>query len=120
MMGRAKPKAMSEAELAAYIRDVAFEVFAHGAWFETVDDESCPDPGDLFLNATVGVLRLLFILADSKSVAPEVVMQAVGYAVGDRARPQDGDLQAHARRVMLGGFIQGVTGDTIGQTEGRA
>lgn len=119
-MGKRKPKVATEAEIAAAIRAEAFEVFAAGAWYESVDDLVCPDQAQLFLNATVGVARLLFILADEKDVAPEVLLQAFGFAAGDRTRPQDASFHEHAKAVLLEGYRQGVTGDTIGQTVGAA
>lgn len=119
-MGKRKPKVPTDAAMIAAIRGEAFEVFAAGAWYENVDDTVCPDPGQLFLNATVGVARLLFILADEKSIAPEVLIQAFGLAAGDRTRPQDESFHEHAKAVMLEGYRQGETGDTIGQTVGVA
>lgn len=113
-------KALTKAEIEEAIRDEAGDVFESGAWLEGVDSIDCPDPDQLMLNAAVGVVRLLFIHADVMGCAPETVIQALGYAVGDRVAPQDATFHRHAVEVLIAGLNMGLTGDTIGETEGMA
>lgn len=116
----AEIKTLTKAEIEEAIRDAADDVFECGAWLEGVDSIDCPDPDQLMLNAAVGVVRLVFIHADVMGCAPETVIHALGYAVGQRAAPQDATLQQRVVEVLIDGLNMGLTGDTIGETEGMA
>lgn len=113
-------KTLTEAQIEQAAREEAEEIFWSGACLEGVDSTVCPDVDQLMLNAAVGVVRLLFIHADVMGCAPESVIQALGYAVGHRTAPQDASFHKHVVEVLIEGLKMGLTGDTIGATEGAA
>ena len=101
------------------VAELALQVTAAGADYCGADlSESGPD--EAMLNVAIGVAQLLFTHADSIGAGPESVIQAFGYAVGERTRPQDASFHRHAAAVLEAGLRQGLIGDTIGDTEGQA